>query len=126
MPVIDTSIFDPNFDGRQLAAGDTVFVQGDPADCMYVVLSGEVEITIGTAPPVTLGPGDLFGELALLDEGRRSGTAVAATDGIAVPIGRLRFEYFVRRHPSFALEVLDVVVRRLRSERARRPDLSPD
>jgi CRP-like cAMP-binding protein len=68
---------------RRFRDGETIFHQDDPADALYVVAGGSVNIVLPSAeggePAIlaTLGPGDFFGTLALLDEAPRSATAVA-------------------------------------------------
>jgi EAL domain-containing protein (putative c-di-GMP-specific phosphodiesterase class I) len=69
---------------RSVRAGDLIFAQGDAADVAYVVESGEVEIRIradGVARRIALvGPGDLLGEMAVVDDSPRSATAIARLD----------------------------------------------
>jgi CRP-like cAMP-binding protein len=68
---------------RRFRDGETIFHQDDPADALYVVAGGSVKIVLPSAedaePAIlaTLGPGDFFGALALLDEAPRSATAIA-------------------------------------------------
>lgn len=68
---------------RSYAPGEMIFLRGDPGDCMYVVIEGEVEISLPAEPPAKpivlrrLGPGDYFGELAVLDGGARTASAGA-------------------------------------------------
>jgi glutaminase len=81
---------------KQFAAGACVFRAGDPADALYFMFSGEVEVSVATDSGrrlrlTTLGPGCVFGELALLNRGPRSAdvTANVATSCLAVPFDRL-------------------------------------
>jgi len=66
----------------------TIFRQGDAADCAYVVLEGRVRITASRNGHdmvlAILGPGDVFGEMALLDGKPRSATAAASAEGARV------------------------------------------
>jgi hypothetical protein len=64
----------------ELAEGDVVFSQGDPADCFYVIAEGEVDVLVGGDSVRRLGPGDHFGEIALLRDLARTGSVVAHTD----------------------------------------------
>jgi CRP/FNR family cyclic AMP-dependent transcriptional regulator len=57
----------------------------------------------------------IFGEMALIDASARSASAVAATDAAVVPIGEKQFLFLVSRTPYFALNVMRVLVRRLRT-----------
>ena len=101
-------------DSRPYRQGEVVFQQGDAADCMYVVAEGEVDVSIDDQRVDTLGPGSIFGELALVDHEPRSGTARARTDCRLVEIPEKRFLHLVDEAPHFALEVMRVMAERLR------------
>lgn len=83
---------------RQLVRGDVLFEQGDPPDELYLVESGRIAIVISSpldrreSVVALMEPGDLFGELAMLDDGPRSATARAleATAVLAVPLASVR------------------------------------
>ena len=67
---------------RRYRAGETIFHEGDPGDAMHVIASGRAKISIESlegdeAILVTLGPGEVFGELVLLDGAPRSAAAIA-------------------------------------------------
>jgi CRP/FNR family cyclic AMP-dependent transcriptional regulator len=81
---------------------------------MYVVREGEVEIVIGDQVFETVGPGSLFGEMALIDAQPRSATARAKTDCTVVPIDEQRFIFLVQQTPYFSLQLMGVLVARLR------------
>lgn len=95
-------------------AGDVIFAIGDPAESMYVVVEGEVEIRIGDAVLDEIGPGTVFGEMALVAGEPRSATARAATDCRVVEISQKRFLFLVQQTPFFALELMRVIAARLR------------
>ena len=78
-----------------------IFQQGDPRTVMYVVTEGE-------------GPNGVFGEMATVDGQARTATAVARTACKLVPIDQRRFEFLVQQTPFFAIEVMRVLVARLR------------
>lgn len=77
-------------------AGDTIIREGDPSDALYIVQKGMVEVIVprGTVPDipgppepqpvVRLGEGQMFGEMGLVDQGRRSATVRALVDGTTV------------------------------------------
>ncbi|HEY2028651.1 MAG TPA: DUF1003 domain-containing protein [Myxococcales bacterium] len=83
---------------RSYAHGEEIFARGDPGDCMYVIIEGEVAITLPAAPPNKpvvlrhLFAGDHFGELAVLDGGARTASASAASQ---VRLLRLSQEAFL-------------------------------
>ena len=65
--------------------GAVIFSQGDEGDCLYLISQGEVEVKVGKSPAtarteVYLGRGQIFGEMALIDRGPRSATAVCSRD----------------------------------------------
>jgi CRP/FNR family transcriptional regulator, cyclic AMP receptor protein len=82
---------------------------------LFVVKSGTVEIRLGNRLLDTFSERSIFGEMALIDPGVRSATAVAATDAAIVPISEKQFLFLVSRTPFFALNVMRVLVRRLRT-----------
>jgi len=98
----------------EFRAGGTVFHQGDAGDYMYVVLDGEVDIYANGRYVNTVRAGDIFGEMALIDNSPRSGSAVANTDCRLARIDQRRFMFLVQQTPFFALEVMHVMADRLR------------
>lgn len=100
---------------REYKAGEVIFREGDPATELFVVKSGTVAIRLGNRLLGTLPERSIFGEMALIDPGPRSATAVAATDAVIVPVGEKQFLFLVSRTPHFALNVMRVLVRRLRT-----------
>jgi CRP/FNR family transcriptional regulator, cyclic AMP receptor protein len=100
---------------RGYKAGDVIFKEGDPAEEFFVIKTGSVEIRLGNRLLATLPERSIFGEMALIDHGPRSATAVAATDATIVPVGEKQFLFLVSRTPYFALNVMRVLVTRLRT-----------
>lgn len=102
---------------RAFAPGEVVFREGDAADGrLYVVLSGEVAIQTRGAVLETVGPGGMFGELALVDQSGRSASAVVRSAARLVPIDEKRFGFLVQQTPFFALEVMRAMAARLRRQ----------
>ena len=99
---------------KSFAKGETIFERGDPADRMYVVAEGEVEISIGDQVVEVLGPETIFGEMALITHEARTGTARARTDCRVVEIPERRFLLLTAQTPNFALDVMRVIAERLR------------
>jgi CRP/FNR family cyclic AMP-dependent transcriptional regulator len=100
--------------GETYTAGQVIFQEGQPGDVMYVVQSGQVNILLNGAQFDLAGPGDIVGEMALIDDRPRSATAVAATDCTLVPIDEQRFTFLVQQTPHFALTVMRIMADRLR------------
>src|SRR5260370_5626410 len=89
-------------------AGDTIFLEREPGDALYVVDSGKVRIWVrdGDANEVTLSelePGDFFVEMSVLDGGKRSANATALVDTTLHCLRRDEFEGFLIEHPKAAL-----------------------
>jgi CRP-like cAMP-binding protein len=100
---------------RELKAGDVIFREGDPATELFLIKSGKVEVRLGNRLLDTLKSDEIFGEMALIDGGPRSATAVAATDASVVPVTEYQFLFLVGQAPHFALKVMRVLARRLRT-----------
>jgi CRP/FNR family transcriptional regulator, cyclic AMP receptor protein len=103
-----------NEDALALEAGETLFRAGDPADVMYVVQSGCLEIRIGDNVVDSVGEGGVVGELALIDGLPRSADVVAVEPTRIVAIDERRFMYMVGETPYFALTVMRALAERMR------------
>lgn len=101
-------------DTRDYPAGHVFFSAGDRGDAMYVVLIGEVEILVHDRAVETVKAGSIFGEMALIDNRERSATARAKTAVKAATIDQGQFLYLLRTHPSFSIEVMNVMADRVR------------
>lgn len=96
------------------AAGEEIFKQGDPGECFYLVLSGEVTLRAEDGGLVaTVKPGDFFGELALLTGEPRGASASAATACELAAVGREDFRGVVMANPAVALEMSRILGQRL-------------
>ena len=104
-----------NIDAQEVKAGSVIFREGEAADRLFVIKSGEVRIQIGNRSITELSAGDIFGEMALIDNEPRSATAVAMTDVELVPVSEKQFLFLVSQTPYFALKVMRVLARRLRA-----------
>lgn len=93
---------------------DRIFVQDDDGDCMYVVRTGRVGITVSGAVMETVGPNGIFGEMALIERAPRSATAIAREPTEVAVIDEQAFLYLVEHNPGFALNLLRRLARRLR------------
>ena len=106
---------------RRYARGETVFLQGDPGTSLCVIETGRVKL--GFSSPEgrevlldLLGPGDVFGELALLDGEPRSADAVSVEPTQLLLLRREDFLRFLEDRPRFAVQLLPVLSRRLRRD----------
>ena len=108
-------LVEPDVPVWYLKAGETIFREGEPAKELYVIKSGQVDIQLGNRLLVTLEANDIFGEMALIDSAPRSATAVAKTEVALVPISKKDFLTLVSQAPSFALEIMGMLTRRLRA-----------
>ena len=101
-------------DIRRYRQGETIFKQGDTADCMFGVIEGAIEIELDGAVVERVPPLAVFGEMALIDDLPRSATARAATDCSLAVIDKKRFIRLVELTPNFALQMMRVITARLR------------
>jgi CRP/FNR family transcriptional regulator, cyclic AMP receptor protein len=98
-------------DEAHVAAGEFLFQAGDPGDSLFIVQSGEIELFIkDTAGQkivlATPSPGDMFGELAMLDYGPRTATAVALQDSEILVLDRDDLVLLFQKKPEAALHML--------------------
>jgi CRP-like cAMP-binding protein len=105
---------------RTCQAGEIIFRAMEMGAEMYVVLEGQVELTVNSAVVELLGPGQPFGEMALIDQTPRVATAIAKTPCRLAVIPEKRFLFLVQTTPQFALHIMKVMADRLRkmNERA--------
>jgi CRP-like cAMP-binding protein len=100
---------------RDFKTGDVIFRQGDPAQELFIIQSGEVEIRLGNRVLERLPQYSIFGEMALIDNAPRSATAIAAGDTKLVSVSEKQFLFLISNTPYFALNVMRVMARRLRA-----------
>jgi len=110
-----TTLFRSSTDFKTFKQGDVVFETGDLGDCMYVVKEGEISLFRGDKELSTLGTGEIFGEMAIIDSQPRSASAIAKTDCQLIPINEKKFGFLVQQTPNFALFVMRVLAERLRT-----------
>ena len=104
---------------NEFDVGEVIFEEGSTGRELFVVLAGQVEIAKVTGASktviVTLGKGEFFGEMAVIDGSSRSATAIAAVPNTRVMrINHARFVYLVSQQPAFALMIMDALSKRLR------------
>lgn len=105
---------------RRFEANETIFWVGDRGDSLFLIITGRVAVTAPNeegehVPIATLGPGELFGEISLLDGGARTATVRAAETVEAYTLNQADFHSFIVRNPSAALDILAVMGARQRA-----------
>ena len=111
------ALFQESDDFTNYNAGDIIFNAGSIALEMFVIKSGEVEIIYNEQVLETLKEGDIFGEMALIDDKPRSATAIAKVDCKIVPIDKERFSFLIQQSSfgsDFALHVMKIMAERIR------------
>src|SRR5262245_29689245 len=98
--------------------GKVIMVQGQSGAFMYVVHEGRVAITLRGTVVERVGPGGVFGEMALVDQGARTANANAETDCALLAINRQVFLNLVKADPTFAVSLLTAIAERVRNTAA--------
>ena len=84
---------------------------------VFVIKEGEIDVIYNDQILETLSPGDIFGEMALIDDRPRSATTIAKTDCKLVPIDKERFSFLIQQSAfgsDFAIHVMKVMADRIR------------
>jgi CRP-like cAMP-binding protein len=100
---------------EEFDAGAVIFSERDPAEVMYVILEGEVELTLQGASLGTEVQGGIIGEMAVIDAGTRSTTATAASKVRLARVDRDQFRKLVKKNPKFSLHAMTAFANRLRA-----------
>lgn len=98
----------------ELTAGESLFREGDPGDCLYIVVEGELRVYSRERTLVLLGPGKIVGELALLDPEPRSASVEASRDTLLFRIDQEPFAEVMADRPEIALGIIRSLARRIR------------
>lgn len=94
--------------------GKVVFGEGQTGILMYVVAEGRVALTIRESVVERVGPGGVFGEMALIDQSPRAASAVAEADSVLLGLNRSVFLNLVKSNPEFGASLLGAVAERVR------------
>ena len=97
-----------------IGAGELLFREKHRGDMMYVVLEGEIEIRVREELIDLAQPGDVVGEMALIDTKKRSASAIARQNSKLVCLNEEKFLQMVKKEPHFALDVMRILAKRLR------------
>jgi CRP-like cAMP-binding protein len=108
---------------RQFAAGDTVVRQGNPGVGIFVIVDGKVRVVKTNESGkrldiATHGPGEVIGEMSVLDGAPRTADVIAEEDTTCLVLSSWDFKSFMESHPEVALQILPVVVQRFRETNA--------
>jgi CRP-like cAMP-binding protein len=103
---------------RRFPEGAAVTTEGATGAGFFVIAEGNADVSIAGEHRATLGPGDYFGEIALIDDGVRSASIMAATDLLCYGLTPWEFRPFVEEHPQVAWALLQTLARRNRAAQA--------
>lgn len=112
-------LFNKDQHTESFPAGSTIFRDGDKGDEMFAVIDGAVDIVIRGQVVETMAAGDVFGEMALVEELPRTASAVVRTEAKVVRVDKKRFLFLVQQNPFFALQLMTIMADRLRRMNAR-------
>jgi CRP/FNR family cyclic AMP-dependent transcriptional regulator len=104
-----------SFKERTFSAGSTVSVEGKSGAGFFVIESGEATVTVRDTERAKLGPGDYFGEIALIDDGARSATVTADSELHCYGLTSWEFRPLVESNASIAWRLLETMAQRLRA-----------
>jgi CRP-like cAMP-binding protein len=107
------------FKQRTFAAQETVAKEGSGGAAFYLIESGTATVTVGGQERRGLGPGDYFGEIALIDEGARSATITANEELVTYGLTFWDFRPLVQENAAICWKLLQFMVGRLRAAEAR-------
>jgi CRP/FNR family transcriptional regulator, cyclic AMP receptor protein len=104
----------------RFGANRTVVQYGSRGNAFFVIVEGRAKVMAGysTRAFARLGPGDFFGELALLDGGPRTASVVAETPLVTIRIPRAEFRKMLKSEPDVAVKLLEELSKRLRGQRS--------
>jgi CRP/FNR family cyclic AMP-dependent transcriptional regulator len=99
--------------------GEAITTEGRSGIGFFLIEDGEASVAVAGEIVRTIGPGDHFGEIALIDEGPRSATVTASTDLLCRGMAAWEFRSFVQEHPEVAWPLLETLAAHLREAEAR-------
>ncbi|KUO64529.1 MAG: Crp/Fnr family transcriptional regulator [Alphaproteobacteria bacterium BRH_c36] len=103
-----------NIPVKHFAADEKIFLAGDTGSAMFIVRTGKVAIKTGGMVLENVGPGGLFGEMALIDGSPRSATAVALEPSEIAVVEQPGLLGLIQQSPKFALTVMQLMAQRIR------------
>jgi CRP-like cAMP-binding protein len=103
---------------RRFDAGERIFLEQDTGTAMYVVRSGAVDVITFGKILERVGPGGIFGELALIDDAPRAAAALASVPTEVAVIDKPTFLTLITEEPEFALQIMKLMAERVRGKPA--------
>ena len=100
---------------RPFAKGETVILEGSGGAAFFLIDSGEASVSSQGVDLAILGPGDYFGEIALIDGGPRMATVTAATDLVCYGLTFWEFRPLIERNGPIGWKLLQALAKRLRA-----------
>ena len=102
------------FTERKFNEGQELTSEGSGGAGFFVIESGTAKVTVDGEDRATLGPGDFYGEIALIDGGTRTATITALSDGVAHGLTKWQFKPLIELHGEIAWPLLEAMARRTR------------
>lgn len=106
----ELGVLGQRFEVERFDAGDAIVAEGRSGDAFYLLAAGAVSVAVDGQEVRTLGPGDHFGEIAVLDEGRRTATVTARESVTVWSLSGTSFRLLQSEHPDVA-EALELATR---------------
>jgi CRP-like cAMP-binding protein len=131
VPTDDLRLVAQALEEQRFFGGDRIFEINAQGDNLYILVSGHVGISIDPDPAcrnfiATLGPGDCFGEMNLLDDKPRSATAHAIEDTMVLTLDKSRLRGLILSYPEISIGMLRSLSLRLREANLRASPIGPD
>jgi CRP-like cAMP-binding protein len=115
----DLSSLAEEFNERRFSPGETIALEGAGGLMFFVIESGEASVDVHGDEVATFGPGDSFGEIALIDRRPRTATVTAKTDLVTYGLPVFVFRPFIEARPEVAWKLLEAMADRLEAAESR-------
>ena len=94
--------------------GSTIFVKGDPGDCLYIIQSGMVEILVDDNVVELCGPNEALGFMSMIDDAPRASTARVKDAAEVSVLDKRKFRFMIDEIPNFSFYIMGAMARRIR------------
>jgi CRP/FNR family transcriptional regulator, cyclic AMP receptor protein len=102
---------DADLDERRFTAGSNLTTQGTLGVAFFIITEGEAEVSVDGQPVQRLGPGDHFGEIALIAQSARTASVTATTDMRCLVLSEWKFRELVKRDPDLSWTLLETLAK---------------